>query len=86
MPDGFYDVPGAGFALGADHGGTFRYAAEGFTEITAATDKGDSEGVFFDVVGGVGGGEDLGFVNIVDAEGFEDLRITEDVRPIYRKE
>jgi hypothetical protein len=29
--------------------------------------------VFFDVVDGVGGGEDFGFVDVVDAEGFEDL-------------
>jgi hypothetical protein len=29
--------------------------------------------VFGDVVDGVGRGEDFGFVNVVDAEGFEDL-------------
>lgn len=73
VPDGFYNIPGAGFTFCADHCGTFRDTAERFTEVTTAADEGDGEGVFFDVVGGVGGGEDFGFVDIVDSEGFEYL-------------
>ena len=67
------DITGAGFTLGADHGGAFADAAEGFAEVTAPTHEWDGEGVLLDVVGVVGGGEDFGLVNVVDADGFEDL-------------
>jgi hypothetical protein len=50
VADGLDDVAGAGFALGADHGGAFADAAEGFTEVAAAADEGDGEGVLIDVV------------------------------------
>jgi hypothetical protein len=63
----FDDVAGAGFTLGADHGGAFGDTAEGFAEVAAAADEGDAEGVFFNVVGRVGGGEDFGFVDVVYA-------------------
>ena len=69
MFDGFDDVAGAGFAFGADHGGAFGDAAQGFTEVAAAADEGGGVGVFGDVVEVVGGGEDFGFVNVVDAVG-----------------
>ena len=71
--DGLDDVAGAGLALGADHGGPLGDASQGFAEVAAAADEGDFEGVFFDVVDVVGWGEDFGFVDVVDAEGFEDL-------------
>jgi hypothetical protein len=67
------DVAGAGFAFGADHGCAFADAAEGFAEVAAAAHEGDGEGVLLDVVGVVGGGEDFGLVDVVDADGFEDL-------------
>lgn len=70
MADGFDDVARAGFAFCTDHGGAFRDAAEGFTQVAAAADEGGGEGVFLNVVDGVGGGEDFGFVDVVDAEGF----------------
>lgn len=59
MSDGFNHVPGAGFAFGADHGCAFGYATESFAQVAAAADKWDAKGVFFDVVGAVGGGEDF---------------------------
>jgi hypothetical protein len=71
--DGLDDVAGAGLALGADHGGAFGDAPQGFAQVAAAADEGHFKGVFFDVVDCVGGGEDFGFVDVVDAEGFEDL-------------
>lgn len=68
MADGFDYVAGAGFAFGADHGGAFGDAAQGFAEVAATADEGDGEGVFFYVVEGVGGGEDFGFVDVVYAD------------------
>lgn len=73
MSDGFDDIAGTGFTFRTDHGGAFRDAAQGFAEAAAAADEGDAEGVFGDVVDGVGGGEDFGLVDVVYAEGFEDL-------------
>jgi len=67
VADSFYDVAGAGFALCADHGRAFGDAAEGFAQVAAAADEGDAVGVFRDVVEGVGGGEDFGFVDVVYA-------------------
>jgi len=75
--DGVDDVAGAGLSLGADHGGAFGNAAESFAEIAGSADEGDGEGVLVDVVGLVGGGEDLGFVDVVDAEFLEDLSLGE---------
>jgi len=74
VADGFDDVARAGFALCTDHGGAFGDAAEGLTQVAAATDEGSGEGVFLNVVDGVGGGEDFGFVDVVDAEGFKYLQ------------
>ncbi len=53
--------------------GAFGDAAEGFSEIARAADEGHVEGVLVDVVGFVGGGEDFGFVDVVDAEFLQDL-------------
>ena len=71
--DGVDDVSGAGLALGADHGCAFGDAAEGLAEVARAADEGRGEGVLVDVVGLVGGGEDLGLVDEVDAERLQDL-------------
>ena len=73
MAHGLDDVTRARLALGADHGGAFGDAAEGFAEVAAPAYEGDPIGVLFDVVDGVGGGEDFGLVDVVDTEGFEDL-------------
>ena len=71
--DGLDDVAGAGLALGADHGGAFGDASQGFAQVATAADEGHFEGVLFHVVDCVGGGQDFGLVDVVDAEGFEDL-------------
>jgi hypothetical protein len=62
------------FAFGADHGCAFGDAAQGFAEIARAANEGDGEGVLIDVVGFVGGGEDFGFVDVIDAKFLQNLR------------
>eukprot|EP00262_Sarcandra_glabra_P011813 TRINITY_DN2911_c0_g3_i1.p1 TRINITY_DN2911_c0_g3~~TRINITY_DN2911_c0_g3_i1.p1 ORF type:complete len:336 (+),score=10.47 TRINITY_DN2911_c0_g3_i1:113-1120(+) len=74
---GLDDVAGAGLALGADHGGALADAAQGLAEVAAAADEGDAEVVLVDVVVFVSDGEDFGLVDVVDAEGFEDLGFDE---------
>ena len=71
--DGVDHVAGARFALGADHGRAFGDAPEGLAQVAGAADEGCLEGVLVDVVGLVGGGEDLGLIDEVDAELLQDL-------------
>jgi hypothetical protein len=75
--DGVDDVAGAGFTLRPDHGSAFGDAAQGFAEVARAADEGRGEGVLVDVVGLVGGGEDLGLVDEVDADILQHLRLDE---------
>src|SRR5580704_2251943 len=71
--DGVHDVTGAGFSLGADHASTFSDATQGFAEVAGSADEGDLERVLVDVVSFVGGGEDFGLVDVVDAEFLKNL-------------
>ena len=75
VADGLDDVAGAGLALGADHSGALADAAQGLTQVTAAADEGSVEVVLLDVVDGVGRGQDLALVNVVDANGLQDLAL-----------
>src|SRR5450631_1025819 len=75
--DGVDYVAGAGFSLGADHAGAFGDAAQGFAEVAGSADEGDLEGVLVDVMSFVGGGEDFGFVDVVDAEFLQNLGFRE---------
>ena len=59
MSDGFNHISRTSFAFGTDHGCAFGYATEGFAQVAAAADKWYSKGVFFDVMGAVGRGEDF---------------------------
>jgi hypothetical protein len=77
VADGEDDVAGAGFALGADHGRALGDAAQSLAQVARAADKGRGEGVLVDVMGLVGGGEDLALVDEVDAQLLEDLRLGE---------
>lgn len=70
---GVDDVAGSGLALGANHGCAFGDAAAGLAQVACTADEGCGEGVLVDVVDLVGRGEDLGFVDEVDAERLEDL-------------
>ena len=85
MADGLDDVARAGFTFRANHCRAFGNAAEGFAEVAAAADEGDLEGVLFDVVGWIGGGEDFGFVDVVYAEGLKDLGGVKKISPWTRR-
>src|SRR5208282_4465894 len=73
VADGFDDVAGAGFTLGANHGGAFGDAADSFTKIAGATDERHAVIVLPDVIFLVGGSEDFTFVDEVDLEGLENF-------------
>ncbi|GAF74305.1 unnamed protein product [marine sediment metagenome] len=62
MPDGLYYISGAGFAFGSNHGCPLTNAPQGFTEVTAAADKGNLEVMLPDVVAFIRRGKYLGFI------------------------
>lgn len=71
--DSLHNITGTSLTLCTDHSGAFGDTAESLAQVTATADEGDLEAVLGNVVDIVGGGKDLGFVNVVDANGFEDL-------------
>ena len=78
--DGVDDVSGAGFALGADHGCAFGDAAQGFAQVAGSADERRLEGVLVDVVLFVGGSEDFGLVDVVDADFLREFALRRSVR------
>lgn len=77
VADSLDDVTSASLTLGSDHGGTLGDAAQSLTEVTAAADKRHAEGALLDVALVVSGCQDLGLVNVVNAQGLEDLALDE---------
>src|SRR3954449_1284944 len=73
VTDGLDNVAGTRLALGADHRGSLADPAERLAEVGRATNEGHLEGMLVDVVGLVGRREDLGLVDVVDLERFENL-------------
>ena len=74
---GLHDVARARLALRADHGRPFGDPPQRLAEVAAAADEGNPEGVLVDVVLVVGRREHLRFVDVVDPEGLEHLRLDE---------
>ena len=77
MADGLDDVAGARLALGADHRRALGDPPQRLAEVGRAAHERDAERPLVDVVRLVGGGEDLGLVDVVDLEGLEHLRLGE---------
>src|SRR3954451_7363506 len=77
LADRLDDVAGARLALGPHHRGTLVDPTQRFAEVAAAADERDLEVVLVDVVVLVGRGQDLGLVDVVDAERLEDLGFDE---------
>jgi hypothetical protein len=73
VPDGLDNISSSSFTLCADHSGAFADTTESLAEVAAAADEGNAKRVLLNVVGVVGWGEDFGFVDVVYANGFEDL-------------
>jgi len=70
---GLDDIACSGFSLCANKRGAFGDPAEGLTKVSCTADKRDFEAVFIDMVLLVRGSEDLGFIDIIYADGLEDL-------------
>ena len=81
VANGLDDVAGARLALGADHRRALGDPAERLAEVASSAHERDGERPLVDVVLLVRGGEDLGLVDVVDAERLEDLRLDEVADP-----
>ena len=69
--------PVPGLALRPDHRRALGDAPQGLAEIRAAADERHGEQPLVDVVGEIGRRQHLGFVDVVDLEGLQDLRLGE---------
>ena len=72
---GLDDIAGAGLALGADHRGAFGDAAQRLAQVLRAAHERHFELGLVDVVHVIGGGEDLGLVNVIDVDGLQNARL-----------
>ncbi len=77
MRDGLDDVARPGLALAADHCRALVDTAKRLAEVACAADEGHLELMLLHVELNVGRREDLAFVDVVDAERFQDLRLDE---------
>ena len=77
LVDGLDHVARPGLALGPHHRGALVDPPQGLAEVSAAAHERDLEGVLVDVVALVGRGQDLGLVDVVDAERLEHLGFDE---------
>lgn len=73
VPHRLYDVAGASLALCADEGRAFRDSTKRFTEVTGTAHERDFERVLVNVVLFVRRGQDLRLIDVVDANGLQDL-------------
>jgi hypothetical protein len=77
VTDGLDDVPGARLALRPDHRRALADPPESLAQVRGPADERDLERVLLDVVRLVRRGEHLGFVDVVDLERLQDLRLRE---------
>ena len=77
MPDRLNHVAGAGLALGADHRCAFPDAPEGLAQIAAAAYKRHLKIVLQDVVLFICRSQNLRLINVIDPDGFQNLRFHE---------
>ena len=73
VPDGFHNVSRAGLAFRSNHGGAFGDAAQRFSQVSRAANKGSFEAVLPDVVLVVSRGEHFALVDVVEFERFQHL-------------
>ena len=77
MSDGLNNVARARFALRTDERSTLRNPTERFTQVSCTAHKGNLEGMLIDVVFFIRGRQDLGLVDVVNANSLENLFIPE---------
>src|SRR5579864_6178841 len=73
MPHSLDDVACACLALRSHHGCAFTDATQCLAQITCAAHKGHGEEVFVDMEVLIGGSQDFGLIDAVDANGLENF-------------
>jgi hypothetical protein len=74
VTDGLDDITSSSLAFSSYHCSTFTNAAECFAQISATTNERNRKGVLFNMMSMIGRGENLGFIYVINANGFKDLQ------------
>ena len=75
MAHGLNDVACARLALGANHRGALGNTAQRLAQVAGTADKRDVKLGLIDVIDVIGGGENLGLVDVIDLDSLKDLRL-----------
>src|SRR5574344_743246 len=73
MSYSLYYVTSSWLAFCSDHGSAFVYSSECFPQVSCSADKRNPEFTLIDMVDIIGGAKDLGFIYIIDFNGFKNL-------------
>ncbi|KAL8140959.1 LOW QUALITY PROTEIN: hypothetical protein V2J09_006980 [Rumex salicifolius] len=84
VADGLDDVAGSSLSLGANHRRSLANTAQCLAEVAASADEGDAEVVLVDVVGLVGGSENLRLIDVIDTNSLKDLRLDKVTNTSFR--
>lgn len=71
--DGLGDITSSGLTLGSDEGSSLVDSSESLAQVLGTADEGDLEVSLVDVVELVGGGQNLGLVNVINTNLLDDL-------------
>ena len=77
VPYRLYNITGACLTLRTDERSTLRNPTERFTQVSCTAHKGNLEGMLVDMMFFVCGRQDLGLVDVVNANSLENLFIPE---------
>src|SRR5438034_7198212 len=77
MSDRFDDIAGPRLAFAADHRRALVDATQRLAEVARAADEGDLERVLLDVVFEIRRRQNFALIDVVNADGLEDLRLDE---------
>src|SRR5262245_43537073 len=77
MFDGLHDISSTCFTFGTDESGTFGNSTECFAKVTSTTDKRYFEIVFVDMVLLICRSEHFRFINVIDSNSLQNLRLHE---------
>ena len=77
MPDRLNDISSPRLSLGADQAGAFRDSTKGLTQVGGPADERHRKCPLVNMVGLVGGGKDLTFIDVIHPESLQDLGLSE---------
>ena len=83
MADSLNDIAGSGFTFCTDHGCTLTDAPQSFSQILCTADKRHLKSGFINMINVICRSQHLAFVDIVDFNGFQNLRFHKVANPAF---